>query len=463
MSALRVGASARVLLVLAWSAAHTACALPEEPALGDEAQMIIGGSLDEGDLAVVMVATHCSGTLIADTVVLTAAHCLDYYIPNVHFGSGFGSFVEDRNVSEIIHSRYYVGYGAGGDIALLRLSQPAPSEIVPVPINTEPFDESYEGAELRSIGFGVTDGETQDGFGTKRQVTLLIREVSNEHLWVGTEARNICNGDSGGPHMYSRDGTEYVAAVSSFGALGCNGPSANARADVYAKQFLIEVIDAWSGPCQEDGNCVTEGCRTPDPDCDPCGFEGTCATDCEKKDLDCPISGFLGDPCETREDCESLLCIEAPEDPRVKYCSTECDPENPEDFWGCHPPLSVCLPEGDGRNLCRFSDFTPGVQGAACTEQDECRSGYCFPPGDGICAEQCGGEFPGCDDPYICENIGARIDACVLPDEDEGCCLASAGRGRSRSPLGVLLLAGVVGLLLATRKRRISLHNRPQN
>ena len=441
-------------------AGGSACGLPADDSVAESTQTIIGGGVDLGDPAVVMLP-GCTGTLVADRVVMTAAHCIEWPVGRVGFGSDRDSFFATRNVIDQIHSRYYVGYGAGGDIALLRLADPAPAEVEPVPLNLHPLDESFVGAEVRSIGFGVTDGETQEGFGTKRQVTLLVREVTNEHIWIGTSEHNVCNGDSGGPHMMQFDDLEHVAGVTSFGYEECTGSSAHCRVDVYAEKFLIPVIDAWSGPCRDDGVCVTEGCRTPDPDCDPCGLEGTCMTGCEEKDLDCPISGFLGDPCESREDCESLFCREAPEDPRVKYCSTECDPDHPEDFWGCKPPLSSCAQEPGGEYLCRYSGLTPGVQGALCTNSDECRSGHCFPPGDGICAEECGEAQPECDELYVCENIGAGINACILPEE-EGCCRASPSRPEGRLPAH-LALVGLLVLLLVARKRRIALHNRAEN
>jgi len=432
-----------------------ACDMPEVDPIAERAQPIIGGQVDIGDPAVLYLSGSswgCTGTLVADTVVLTAAHCVP--INQVHFGNALNDFFDSRRVVQQIISRYYDPAGTvsyKGDIALLRLESAAPVEVAPIPINTEPLDDSYIGAEVRAVGFGVTDGSTQTGAGTKRFVNLELKGVSSEHLTYGTEFTNICQGDSGGPTFLDFDGTERLVSVSSFVEGACDGESYSVRADVYYDAFLQEVIDAWSGPCKQDFDCVTDGCRTPDPDCDVCGYDGVCATGCERKDLDCPVSGFQGDPCNDREDCESLICLESPEDPRVKYCSAECDPDNLGDFWSCQPPLSKCVDAGDGKNYCRFSGITPGVQGYECTEHSDCRSSICYPPNEGICAEQCGDGLPACAEPYSCESIGEGVDACILP-EGGGCCQTSGARS-GRTAAGMLLLAALVALLLVARRR----------
>jgi V8-like Glu-specific endopeptidase len=437
-----------IALVGAAALTASACAEPE-PAV--EIQHIVGGSPTEGDLAVVMVSTadgQCTGSLVAPTVVLTAAHCISHSIATgrtaqgrVYFGSRVGQFFDDRRIIDMIAHRYYTsGIYSGYDIGLVRLQSPAPAEIEPLPLNLQPLDQDFVGATVRTIGFGYSDGN-QNGFGVKRQVNLVVKGVTSEFLVVGDETANTCQGDSGGPSLLDTGGTEVIAAVTSFGAGGCLGESRITRADVFVDDLLHEVIDAWSGPCRDDGVCVTEGCRTPDPDCDPmqCGLDGVCGQGCARLDLDCPVTGMAGDLCDDSDGCESRLCVEAPEDARVGYCSQPCD-------GGCPNPINRC---DDG--VCRYQGVTPSVQGAPCTAGDDCRSGLCD-PGPGICVEPCASGAD-CAEGLSCRDVEG-VSACTVP-RSGGCHLGPAaarnGGGALAAGLGLLLV-----LFAAVRRRRRS-------
>ena len=426
--------------------------------VGVDTQAIIGGTVDENDPAVVLVG-GCTGTLIAPNVVLWAAHCGQ--ANRISFGPSYDQ-IQTTIFAErtVIYRGYDSNVIAGGpDIALVKLRDDAPSEIEPIPINDEPLDSSFEGLAVRAVGYGNNytwyDEQDQEwkssGWGVKRQVDLVVAAVQHGFLMVGDAERNTCQGDSGGPTFARFDGVEHVVGVTSYGQEGCRALSYVTRVDVFVDSFIYPVMDAWSGPCKVDGVCVTSGCRTPDPDCDPCGFEGSCATGCSSKDLDCPLGLPHGQWCEDREDCEGLLCIAAPDDSRVKYCSAECDPERPEDNYGCSPPLTRCEANGEGVYECHFSGITPSVQGASCSDDSECRSGVCHPD-DQFCVEECGAGLAECADPFVCDAVGS-VDACVLPKE-KGCSATHAGRGAGS---GAWLWAIFVVLLVGVgKKRRIS-------
>jgi V8-like Glu-specific endopeptidase len=287
---------------------------------------IIGGTLAPADDAVVMLNIGCTGTLIAPNVVLTAAHCIPSF--GVRFGLGAGSFFASRDAdAEIIARNYNTGLYAGGDVALIKLSADAPPEVLPIPLNVAPLTASDIGRAIRLVGYGLDENENS---GTRRQITVTINSFDETLLDVGSTNNSSCFGDSGGPAFLDIDGVEHVAGITSFGASDCTGGGTYTRVDAYLESLILEVVDAWSGPCRADGVCDEQlTCPGfPDPDCDPCGMQGVCATGCSDRDLDCPIGGFAGDPCNNREDCESLFCIEAPEDARVKFCSTPCDESN---------------------------------------------------------------------------------------------------------------------------------------
>lgn len=445
------------LLGVAGAAALGACA-PGEPALGAVSEAILGGVETSGDPAVVMTQStsgSCTGTLVAPRVVLTAAHCIQPSIDAgqtavgvVRFGSGPGAWIADVGIRDMItHRRYDNDAFTGFDIGLIRLAGDAPADIAPVPYHRDPIDDDFLGAPLRVVGFGVTDGETQTGGGTKRRVDLTVDEITQHHIGIGTATRNICQGDSGGPSIASVGGVDTVVAVSSFGSNFCQDRSYVTRTDAFAGELLDEVVAAWSGPCQHDGTCVTEGCGDyPDPDCDVCGLDGVCGSGCARIDLDCPVGGSAGDPCDAADDCESRLCVEALDDPRIAYCSSECDPDAAQP---CQLPLGLCVAGDDGVHRCYVDGITPGALGAPCAGGDDCRSGACD-PAHGICVEPCGADEPACPAPYECVDLGS-IDACTLAD-DGGCGGCAAGGSGAAGGFFLTLLT-LVGLRARRRGR----------
>ncbi|RMH45307.1 MAG: hypothetical protein D6689_00180 [Deltaproteobacteria bacterium] len=446
---------------LAAGCAALACAagacVDEGPLPVDDTRApIIGGVVDTGDPAIAMIVTgggSCTATLVGRRTLLTAGHCVidairaGSHSGQAHFGTGGSDgFFASVPLVQLAAHRYYETFQFY-DIAMVRLGRDAPAEIEPMRFQIDPLDGLVQvGDTVRVVGFGVTDGEAQTGAGVKRTVDLRVTSIGKHHIGYGDEGHNICQGDSGGPTL--RDdfpNGEVVIAVSSYGSNACRSESRVARTDTYA-DWLIEVYDAWEGPCKQDGVCVTDGCRTPDPDCDPCGFDGVCASDCPRPDLDCPVGGFAGDPCSDDFDCEDRLCAPAIDDPRIRFCSAPCDPSRPIEEV-CPPPLTLCSDEGTpGDFTCRYGAPTPGALGADCADGSDCRSGAC--DGEvGICVEPCGDGAPACPDGYECRTFG-DVSACTLPRDGGGCGC------RAASPVDGGLWAIAVAYALARRRRR---------
>ncbi|HVK75922.1 MAG TPA: S1 family peptidase [Kofleriaceae bacterium] len=256
--------------------------------IGSDRAAIIGGAIDSGDPAVVMVEVAgglCSGVLISPRVVMTAAHCarpgIDLTEPGVVRVGTRAPWDDTIAVAAIHVHRAYRAVGDGPDLALLRLERAA----APAPLAVRAA--SPVGLpSVRVVGFGLAAAGDPATRGVKREGALPITGVDDEVL-LGGGAVNSCEGDSGGPGL---DGDERVAAIVSAGDLGCAGTARLQRLDRHAA-LIAEVIAAWDGRCARDGACVP-GC-TPfaDPDCDPCGLDGTCVEACPRDDLDCPISG----------------------------------------------------------------------------------------------------------------------------------------------------------------------------
>jgi len=425
--------------------------------LEQSAAPIIGGIEESGYPAVVMTSTSggsCTGTLIGRRTILTAGHCVIDSIRAglnsgvARFGSGGGAgFTDSRNFAQLAAHRYYSTFQFY-DIALIRLADDAPADVEPMRFNLDPLPDNFVGEMVRVVGFGVSDGVNQTGFGTKRSILIEVDSMGPHHLGFGDAGHNICQGDSGGPTFMNDfpDG-EVAIAVSSYGADNCRAESRVARTDTYA-DWLIEVYDSFEGPCAYDGTCVTEGCRTPDPDCDPCGFDGVCASNCPRPDLDCPLGAFAGELCDDDFDCEGRKCIAALDDPRIKFCSSACDP-SADPLLECAAPLAVCSDAGGVGYACYFTGPTPSSQGAQCDSGADCRSGAC--DGEfGICVERCGDGQPECAEGFSCVNVDG-VSACTFPREG-GC--AVGARGGAGAAAGALLALGLLALFNEVRRRR---------
>jgi V8-like Glu-specific endopeptidase len=359
---------------------------------------IVGGSVDAGDPAVVHVEVAgaiCSGALIAPTVVLTAAHCV---IPGesgtVSVGPAEGAFTETASIVDAIAYRYYDGQGTA-DLGLLRLDAPlSPAPLTYRRVLVPALDE------VRVVGYGRTQPDESGSAGTKHEVTLAVHAMDGPLLVVGTADDNTCTGDSGGPALVDLGDGEEIVAVVSFGDPGCRGDARLARVDLFAG-FVDAVVAAWTaiGPL------------------DPCDLDGACTDGCARADLDCPIDGPAGVTCEDALDCDGRRCVAAPEDASARFCSIACDPD--ADGADCPPPLGRCL---DG--ACVYAGETPGVIGAACDDDDTCRSGICDLHA-GSCAAPCGAGGA-CPDGFTCAPVGAG-DACTVPDG--GCCSTGGDPG----------------------------------
>jgi MYXO-CTERM domain-containing protein len=424
-----------------------ACA--DEPA-GRLELPVIGGTLDEGDPAVVEIIYFgpdggwgCSGALIAPTVVLTAAHCVQEAVDVGLADYGevlFGTYDESPDqVIGIADARYHPRYDPSDvgvyDVGLIRLEQA--SDVTPLPINARALEGVIDGGDhVRTVGFGLNDAEQHTGFGTKRSARLPVQWIALRHMIVGNDSLRTCSGDSGGPSLYTFDGVEAIVGVTSFGRVGCAGTHGTLmRVDPFVDDFLLPVMTAWDGPCAADDACVSAGCPSPDPDCDPCGLQGVCQTGCAVADLDCPLDrGYLAF-CADDTDCASRICVAADEDPDVGYCTERCTAGDA--FFYCGGGMSCRTI--DGEDLCVYATSpTPGVTGAACSTPGECASGLCD-LAEGRCTKPCATDDV-CPDGYACDD-GAGT---CRPDESSGCRVAPGAAAPGPALLLVLALLGAI-------------------
>lgn len=195
---------------------------------------------------------HCTATLIGEDTLLTAAHCVFLREP------GMLSFAEGTNAWKPISTipvasyRYpnnelgftYEDKSLRDDIAVVKLAHKVSTGTVPLHAGLpELTDVMKESRPLTFVGYGyrlVNDSPADPGF--KRFVAIPIGQLGTETFRNTLPGVNTCNGDSGGPALFTHDeaGTTrwVVAGVTSGGDLACTGFGVNTRVDRYREWIL---------------------------------------------------------------------------------------------------------------------------------------------------------------------------------------------------------------------------------
>ncbi len=197
---------------------------------------VVGGVLASAcEHADVVSVGDCTGVLVGERAVVTAAHCVANATSDIRVGFGEQARTPARTLGVkrcVVHPEYDASRDTA-DIATCLLEASAgvgPSAIRRGAIALAP------GQPVTTCGFGSARlGEAGD---TKRcAATVAGRVLEGGVLLAGEPERTICNGDSGGP-LYAVDGdVQRVAAI----AL-----SAGRRPCMEAGKFLLlEPYVAW--------------------------------------------------------------------------------------------------------------------------------------------------------------------------------------------------------------------------
>ncbi len=183
------------------------------------ASAIVGASQPATELApfIVMVLNRsgstsgfCSASVIAQDVVLTAAHCVaDPANTRVHFHGAHGEPVIVEVAAIIKHPAYHADAArtrhVSIDLALIRLARPLPASFQPILIAE--MNSIKPGDTFRIAGFGVTQEGAAASSGVLRTGRIAARApLSSILLWADDpthQGTGACTGDSGGPILAS--------------------------------------------------------------------------------------------------------------------------------------------------------------------------------------------------------------------------------------------------------------------
>lgn len=210
----------------------------------------------------------CSGTLISNKIVLTAAHCTDF--DNSSFFVKVGAVALGQELPLYPATPWtgtrYDPKSIDGDIGLLRLNTTVPGIAFPSLANASIAKQISTKTQLTLMGWGIDqnkkladtlhysnlllqDTASKAAWGKYFNVKTMIsagKYIKNERKWSGS-----CNGDSGGPLLATFSGITYVVGVTSWGANDCRieKPSVFSRVSYFEKDIRagIKAVEILAG------------------------------------------------------------------------------------------------------------------------------------------------------------------------------------------------------------------------
>jgi len=209
----------------------------------------------------------CTGTLVAPSIVVTAAHCLLGVVDTEIWVSfdpvyrpGVSSIIHGTGIAAVDPAIFHGQSGAGAqygnsalgnDIAVVHLDQPAPiGQFAQLPTADFLSTLDLSGQTFTAVGYGRTRADKTKGPNNiEPNVDPDVRNVSIEAFrnlrdGVLTVSGNpaagdggTCNGDSGGPHFLGD--SSVMVAITIEVDIACRSTGRHYRLDIpFAREFL---------------------------------------------------------------------------------------------------------------------------------------------------------------------------------------------------------------------------------
>jgi hypothetical protein len=215
----------------------------------------------------------CTGVVIAQDLILTAAHCLGKSKPKLIMAlspdfrpRSFPIATYWRNPTFIPGKRPLKQKGA--DLALIALAAPLPADMVPIDIASS-VNTLTQTTSLNIAGFGVTRyGEAQTA-GLLREASLtpigvgklgVVSLIASDDGKIGMSRISACLGDSGGPVTVRERGEDVLVGIISW--VGSQHGSRICEGVTVATPTLLSDKDARESLTQGRGSAPAKNRNT---------------------------------------------------------------------------------------------------------------------------------------------------------------------------------------------------------